>query len=370
MIWNELIRGDLDTILDWAAQQPWAIAMGKCQQDAQWHAEGDVWTHTLMVCRQLPQLEQWGDLTHDEQMVLLFTSLFHDSAKPQTSFLDEETGHIRSPKHAVLGEYLARDVLRELNCPIEVREEIARLVRFHGRPAFLLEKQNPAHEIIQLSWLVRHRLLYMFAIADTRGRTTDSTSKPEETLQYWRLVAEENGCFDQPYSFHNDHSRFLFYRQTTPDPTYQAFENHRCTVTMMSGLPGSGKDTWLAKHRSALPVVSLDNIRVNLDVDPEDNQGTVVQHAKESCREYLRTRTSFAWNATNLQRQTRQKWIDLFASYDARIEIVYIEPQFSTILQRNQKRAQRLPEKAIRHMASKCEPPTWTEAHRVLFIDS
>jgi predicted kinase len=31
---------------------------------------------------------------------------------------------------------------------------------------------------------------------------------------------------------------------------------------------------------------------------------------------------SFAFNATNLLRQTRRRWIDLFADYEARIEVV------------------------------------------------
>jgi len=38
------------------------------------------------------------------------------------------------------------------------------MVRFHGRPTFLLEKADPAHEVISLSWLVNHKLLYLFAI--------------------------------------------------------------------------------------------------------------------------------------------------------------------------------------------------------------
>ncbi len=40
----------------------------------------------------------------------------------------------------------------------------------------------------------------------------------------------------------------------------------------MSGLPGVGKDTWLARSRPELPVVSLDAVREDLDVDATDNQ--------------------------------------------------------------------------------------------------
>ena len=215
--------------------------------------------------------------TAHERTVLIFTALFHDSGKPLTSQVDPDTGRITSPKHALKGEHLARSVLRDLGCDLSTREEIARLVRFHGRPAFLLEKPEPAHEVVSLSWLVSNKLLYLFALADTRGRTAAEMGRPEENLHLWKLVAEENGCFDRPYPFANDHARFLFYRQEPPNLHYVPFEDYRCTVTMMSGLPGSGKDTWLAANRPDLPVVSLDEVRVELDVEATEDQGEVIQ---------------------------------------------------------------------------------------------
>ena len=369
MTWKELSQGDIDTVLAWANDQPWCRAMADCQQDAEWHSEGDVWTHTKMVCSQLPQVVEWPSLDQHERTLLIYTALFHDSAKPLTSRLDLETGRIQSPKHAIKGEHLARGVLRDVGCDLATREEIARLVRFHGRPAFLLEKTDPSHEIISLSWLVNHRLLYLFALADTRGRTTDSTSRPEENLHLWRLVAEENDCFLKPYPFANAHARFLFYRQPNFDRHYVPHEDFRCSVTVLSGLPGSGKDSWLAKNRGDLPVVSLDDICSELDVEATDNQGAVIQQAKERCRQLLRVGTSFAFNATNLLRQTRQRWIDLFADYGARIEIVYVEPELSVIFEQNKRRGRSVPEQVIRELADKCEPPTWIEAHSLLSVE-
>ena len=63
---------------------------------------------------------------------------------------------------------IARLVLRELGCDLGVREEIAALVRYHGRPPYLLEKRDPTHEVISLSWLVNHGLLYLFALAQVQ----------------------------------------------------------------------------------------------------------------------------------------------------------------------------------------------------------
>ena len=368
MTWDELSVASLDEILGWAADQPWARAMADCQQDAGWHSEGDVWTHTKLVCAQLPQLDEWGLLTPQEQTVLIFMALFHDSAKPLTSHVDPESGRITSPKHAIKGEHLARSVLREVGCPLSIREQIARMVRFHGRPAFLLERADPAHEVVSLSWLVTNKLLFLFALADTRGRNTSETGRPEENLHLWKMVAEEHGCFDRPYPFANDQARFLFYRQRQPDLHYVPHEDYRCTVTMMAGLPGSGKDTWLRTNRPEVQVVSLDDIRSELEIDATKNQGEVAQLARERCRELLRARTSFAFNATNLLRQTRQRWVELFADYNARIEMVYVEPSLPAVLAQNRRRETPVPENVILQLAGKCEPPTLAEAHGLAYV--
>jgi predicted kinase len=368
MNWQEFKQASLDDVMVWAESQSWCRAMADCAQDAEWHSEGDVWTHTKMVCQQLPQLEEWPSLTPHERTLLIFTALFHDAAKPLTSLVDPETGRITSPKHAVRGEHLVRGILRDLDCDLETREEIARLVRYHGRPAFLLERSEPSHEVIRLSWFVSNRLLYLFALADTRGRDTDSMTRPEENLHFWKHMSEEHGCYRQSYPFANDHARFLFFRQAEPNLHYVPHEDFACTITMMSGLPGSGKDTWLSRHRNGLPIVSLDDIRGELAVDPTDNQGEVVQFARERCREYLRAGTDFAFNATNLLKVTRQRWIDLFANYRAQIELVYVEPHFQCLLRQNKSRAKSVPEDIIRKLAERCEPPTYTECHRLELV--
>lgn len=369
MNWEELNQTSLDDILAWAEAQPWCRAMAQCAQDAQWHSEGDVWTHTKMVCEQLAALDEWSHLPANEQIVLIFTALFHDAAKPLTSQVDPNTGRIRSPKHAVKGEHLARGVLRDLGCNLAVREQIARLVRYHGRPAFLLERDEPKHEAVRLSWLVPNDLLYLFAVADTRGRNTDSITRPEENLHYWKLQAEELGCYDKAYPFASDHARFTFFRQREPNLHYVPHEDYSCQATVVCGLPGSGKDTWLSRNCPELPVVSLDDIRGELDVEPTDNQGDVVQLARERCREHLRAGTSFAFNATNIMKQTRGRWVDLFADYNARIELVYVEPPFDSLLRQNKSRANPVPEQVIRKLAAKCEPPTWTEGHALIMSD-
>ncbi len=368
--WKEIEAASDAHVLQWAAAQAWAEAMSDCAQDTLWHAEGDVWTHTHMVCRELAALDVWESLDRKQQLILLFTGLFHDAGKPATTRVDESEGRIRSPKHAQVGSALARDVLRGLGCDLETRERICRLVLFHGRPPYLIDKEDPDREVIYHSWLVENRLLHAFALADTRGRKTSDTRIAEEKVNLWKWVAEDRGCFETPYVFANEQARFLFYRDALSSLHYAPRLDYRCEVTLMCGLPGAGKDTWLANRAPELPVVSLDMIRQELGVSPEANQGVVIQTARERVRQNLRAGKDFAFNATNTTRLIRKRWLDLFADYGARISIVYLEPPIVEWHRQNRSRPQPVPGSVMDQLMERLEPPSIAEAHHVSYWPS
>jgi len=57
-----------------------------------------------------------------------------------------------------------------------------------------------------------------------------------------------------------------------------------CEVVLMSGLPGSGKDYWIEENLTDWPVISLDALRLEMDVSPDKNQSVVVDKAKKKLR--------------------------------------------------------------------------------------
>ena len=208
--WADMLKATDAAIFDWAATQSWSEPMRHCMQDAQWHAEGDVWTHTGMVFEQVTRLDDYLTLSRLEQVMLLFVALLHDAGKPATTVLDPETGRTRSPKHSLVGAEMARQVLRDLGCDLPTREHIVNLVRYHGRPPYLLESRDPEREVIRLSCLLSNRLLYLFALADTRGRHAKEMSRAEDALHLWRDTADEHHCLTTAYPFANDQARFCF----------------------------------------------------------------------------------------------------------------------------------------------------------------
>jgi predicted kinase len=112
----------------------------------------------------------------------------------------------------------------------------------------------------------------------------------------------------------------------------------------------------------------LDDVREELDIDPTEEQGRVIQMAKERCRERLRAGEDFAFNATNLTAQLRKLWIDLFARYEARVEIVYLEPPFDAVIKQNRERDRRVPERVIYRLRDRAEPPLPGEGHVVRWM--
>jgi tRNA uridine 5-carbamoylmethylation protein Kti12 len=77
----------------------------------------------------------------------------------------------------------------------------------------------------------------------------------------------------------------------------------------------------------------------------------------------------FSSTATNITRQLRGRWIELFADYNARVEIVYLEPTLRTILMQNQRRPNPVPEKVIERLQDRLEPPTITECHALTIAE-
>ena len=93
-------------------------------------------THTRMVLEALIGLDEWKTLPGTQRAIVFWAALLHDVAKPACMRIDAN-GKIRSPNHTVTGECMAREIMyRGIPEPVPFpwREQIAKLVRFHGLP--------------------------------------------------------------------------------------------------------------------------------------------------------------------------------------------------------------------------------------------
>ncbi|MEB3180781.1 MAG: ATP-binding protein [Nostocaceae cyanobacterium] len=123
-------------------------------------------------------------------------------------------------------------------------------------------------------------------------------------------------------------------------------------------------------HRLAIDwrVISLDKLRQEMKISPDEEQGAVANQAKAIAKEYMRAGKSFVWNATNLSRQLRTSLVNLFISYKGRVRIVYKEVPWDELLKRNQTRTAQVPEQVLIRMKIRLKVPDITEAHQVDWV--
>jgi predicted kinase len=346
--------------LDWDAlnaEYDWIRVMRDCPQDPEFHAEGDVWIHTRMVIEQMLLIDP------PERELLFAAAVLHDVGKPACTKLEE--GRWRSRGHSMRGAIMARRILWEMGVPFGIREHICGLIRFHQLPYYLFERPDPLKMAYRISQSARCDWLTTLALADIRGRVCADQQRSLDHIALFAEYCREQGIESGPKQFASDHSRFEYFRRDDRDPEYAAYDDCGFEVTLLSGLPGSGKDTWLARHAPELPVISLDEIREETGAAPTGDQGPVIAEAKERARVLLRRKQPFALNATNLNREFRSRWIQLFTDYRARIRIVYLESPASRLWDQNRNRTRIVPEEAIVRMMERWEIPDRTEAHCV-----
>jgi len=148
-------------------------ALVGCPQEPEWHPEGDVWVHTLMVIDQART--RIDDLDRARQIVIMLGAVCHDLGKPPTTaFVD---GRIRSIDHEQAGVDPAIAVLDRLNIHTidgyDVRTQILGVVAHHLKPGMFRQSPTPVSDgaFRRLAQKVDLELLARVAKADCLGRT-------------------------------------------------------------------------------------------------------------------------------------------------------------------------------------------------------
>jgi tRNA nucleotidyltransferase (CCA-adding enzyme) len=142
-----------------------------CPQEPEWHPEGDVWVHTLMVTDVARALN--GDLDRPRLAAVMLGALCHDLGKPATTkFID---GRIRSRDHEEAGVEPTVRVLDRLNVHtlhgVDVRWQTLGLVAHHLKPGMFHKAGKVGDGAFRrLAQKVDLELLARLARADCHGR--------------------------------------------------------------------------------------------------------------------------------------------------------------------------------------------------------
>ena len=369
-----------DWRIDWSLIESSGLAslaegMKATWQNPIWHGEGDVWTHTCMVCEELAALEEYRQLERRKQQEVFLAALLHDIGKVPCTRL--EGGTWISPNHTAVGSRMAREVLwqqygfcgkKDLQ---EFRETICTLIRYHSTPLHILDYESPERRLIRIASNgellpdFSIELLCVLARADVCGRIAASRDNSLEAVELCVAQAEEAGCLEQPFNFPTEFSKYAYMEGRSIMPGQELYDDTWGEIILMSGLPGTGKDTWIREHCGEYPVVSLDDLRKQMKIAPTDTQGAVVNAARNLAKGYLREKVPFVWNATCLTPMIREKQVKLFTDYYASVRIIFLETEWEEQLRRNRERKEAVPDMVIRDMMRNMVLPERFEAHVV-----
>jgi len=156
-------------------------------QQPEWHPEGDVDVHTLMVADEARKLID--DLPYAKKVTVMLGAVAHDFGKPATTaFFD---GKWRSHAHDEAGIEPTISFLDTLGIytldGFDVRNQILQLVRYHLTPGMFYKSQPGDGAFRRLARKVEPDLLYRVAKADSLGRNPEWLPKD----QWFKAEAQE-----------------------------------------------------------------------------------------------------------------------------------------------------------------------------------
>ncbi len=142
-----------------------------CPQEPEWHPEGDVWVHTLLVID--GAREDIDGLSRADQVTVMLGAMCHDLGKPPTTAVID--GRIRSLGHEEAGVPIAAALLDRLNLHaidgVDARRDILGIVAHHLKPGAWHKAGDVGDGAFRrLAQKVSLELLARVARADCMGR--------------------------------------------------------------------------------------------------------------------------------------------------------------------------------------------------------
>ncbi|WP_027857896.1 AAA family ATPase [Marinobacterium jannaschii] len=367
------------------------------EQDSQWHAEGNVAIHTDMVLNELYCLlnREANHIQGQDRQALILSALLHDIAKPITTRSKEIAGveRVVASGHEERGlSYLA---IRLLALPLEydVIHKVMALVGYHHMPKLLVVKNQGYGQYLNLALNADIELLYWLEVADMRGRLCSDLDSQLDLLDQFKMFAEEYGVWQDCAPF-STATRSIQVKATVVEQiyldsyavrllidndihmaeeavskTYQSSSSYS-HLYVMCGVSGSGKSSWIAANLKDFEVISLDEIRRELNGGQESqkNRGRVLQLAKERLKTALAKKRNVVWDATNIRRDFRKVVCDYGRNYGALVTMVVFQLAESILIKRDSERSRSVGRDVISDQIDRLQWPEFSEAHRTMIV--
>jgi len=389
---------DLDECIAYLGSNiEWLYSLKNIPQDPEWHAEGDVHIHTNMVLNELYKIleSQAEHIQGSKRQALILAALLHDVGKTQRTKEIEINGVLRiaCPQHESVGRSYLAFKLMELPLSFDVIWRILGLVGEHHIPKLLVVKNKTKGEYLSLSRRADIELLYWLEVADMRGRICADLNKQLEYLDEFKMFAEEYGIWSAPHDLTDEFS-VLFTTENESEKDYiyaqalyemeksiislpveaiaRSFEHkiQYSNLVVLCGPSGSGKSTWVKKNCEGFILISLDEIRdeVNGSRTIQKNRGQILHLAKDRLKDCLRNKQDVVWDATNLRSDFRKILCDFGRNYKALVTLVTFLLPESELFSSNKNREFSVPDEVLLKQLDGYQFPLVDEAHRMYVV--
>jgi len=268
-----------------------------------YHIEGQIWTHLMMVCK----VAELYNATKINKIV----ALLHDIGKPKSLEIDNEKQRTFFKGHEGISFWLAIEILNNLQKEIELsdeeKSEILNAISLHGtlfnhikdgmeyKPEKLVSKFRDIEDYYTLVNQVKY---------DSLGRFGDEFSKKEDTLRLGKDIFNED----------------TFLKYTSNEPIINKSKN----ITLLTGLPSSGKSTYIKNNIKDEVVISRDNTMMDYISKIDDNMNynqawkyltendlhkEIDKLVQKKFQKAVKDRENIIIDMTNLSIKSRRKWL-------------------------------------------------------------
>lgn len=299
------------------------------------HIEGSIWAHTMMVAKK----------AHDMKFpkLLQYVSLLHDIGKPACRSVDEEKGRSRFFGHEPVSAFLALDILKFYGFSEKDIIHAFQLIALHTEP-FKLEPVTFSQKLTNNPRLFQN--LMLISKADSEGRFT---IVPKEHKDHFIEISKE-----------------------------RIFSENILTVTLMVGLPCSGKSILVEKIKTDKDIiVCRDDIIMEIGIGKTYNEkyNTIDNHAVNNLfekrkREAIKSGKNVIFDLTNLSQKDRRKILKGFDNYKKKaiVNLVGMKELLKRNINRYKKTGKFIYPEVYDRMMRKFYPPMYDQFDEIEWI--
>ena len=296
-----------------------------------YHLEGDVWTHTMMVCKQAE------NMPYEVQIA----ALLHDIGKPSTRKLNPKNGRVAFFNHDAVSAFMSLEILNreELGLDNKQKADIFNLIALHTQVYKLGAKKLAAIGNINL---VGNLLL--LGKADHEGR-------------FHSHEGAEIPTFDEMLGEYQA-SRYI-------DVSKE--------VHILCGLPASGKSTWAISDNNIPTVISRDAFIEFWGKGSTYNEKwkSVNQRAVDNCiADHFKQCSSderVIVDMTHMSKKSRKRSLSHFGIDYKKICHVFLTDLPTINLRNSQRHGKFIVEDVYKRMMESFYPPTLEEFDEIIY---